>query len=247
MSAHHVVEVIRRSDQGATRPFLCRASDDNYYWVKGRGAGTRALCCEWVAGRLAQALHLPIPHFAVLHVPPALVEQSTLEGIADLGAGPVFGSQNVPSVREISLGDIRRIPQELRLLILGFDWWIGNGDRSLGERGGNPNLLWAIGEEHELRLIDHNVAFDGDFRVDQFFDSHIFGSERRQPRDAVLEARAKLADIAQQPRDIWAELPEEWSYVDALQSVPNDFTLVEVERMLGRLDVSFDQDWMMVP
>lgn len=242
-----VVEVLRRSEQGVTRPFICRTEDDQEFWVKGRGAGTRALCCEWVAGRLAQALKLPIADFSLLWVPPELVEQSVMPEIADLGAGPVFGSLNVPGVREVCMRDVRYIPVGLRLLVLAFDWWITNADRTLGERGGNPNLLWAVGQEAALRMIDHNVAFDRGFRAEPFFHAHIFGEEREQRREAVLEARARLADIACGVRGIWHEMPEEWHFVDTLQSVPTDFSLEEVERTLGRLETCFEQDWMTQP
>ena len=38
-----ITEVIGRSSQGITRPFLCRADDGRLYYVKGNGAGRRAL------------------------------------------------------------------------------------------------------------------------------------------------------------------------------------------------------------
>ena len=35
----NIVEIIRRSTQGITRPFLCRGDDNWLYYVKGHGAG----------------------------------------------------------------------------------------------------------------------------------------------------------------------------------------------------------------
>ena len=55
-----IIEVIRRSDQGLTRPFICRGDDDEVYFVKGLDAGRRSLICEWIAGRLGVALGLPV-------------------------------------------------------------------------------------------------------------------------------------------------------------------------------------------
>lgn len=38
-----IVEVLGRSIQGITRPFICRGEDDRTYFVKGQGAGRRSL------------------------------------------------------------------------------------------------------------------------------------------------------------------------------------------------------------
>ena len=41
-----IVEVIGRSVQGITRPFICRGDDGQQYFVKGNGAGRRAFIAE---------------------------------------------------------------------------------------------------------------------------------------------------------------------------------------------------------
>lgn len=58
-----IVEVIRRSKQGQTEPFICRGADDALYFVKGRSAGRVTLIKELVAGHLATKLGLPIADF----------------------------------------------------------------------------------------------------------------------------------------------------------------------------------------
>lgn len=69
-----IVEVLRRSEQGVTEPFVCRGDDGALYFVKGMGgAGHRSLVCECICGRLAQALGLPVAPFEIVDVPPALV------------------------------------------------------------------------------------------------------------------------------------------------------------------------------
>jgi len=45
-----ITEVIGRSEQGMTKPFICWA-DFAIYYVKGSYAGLNSLCCEWVASR----------------------------------------------------------------------------------------------------------------------------------------------------------------------------------------------------
>ena len=35
MNTPQIIQIIRRTDQGATRPFVCRAADGYVYYVKG--------------------------------------------------------------------------------------------------------------------------------------------------------------------------------------------------------------------
>ena len=59
-----IIEVIRRSTQGVTKPFICRGDNDKIYFVKGKGAGRRSLVYEWNAGHLGVALDIPIAPFS---------------------------------------------------------------------------------------------------------------------------------------------------------------------------------------
>jgi len=70
-----IVEIVRRSDQGITRPFLCVGSDGRRYYVKGHGAGRRSLIAEWLAGRAGKLLDLPIPDFALAEIPSPDISQ----------------------------------------------------------------------------------------------------------------------------------------------------------------------------
>jgi hypothetical protein len=65
-----IVEIMGRSEQGVTRPFICRGDDGHVYFVKGRGAGMRSLICEWIAGQLGRRLGLPIAPFEIVEVGP---------------------------------------------------------------------------------------------------------------------------------------------------------------------------------
>lgn len=94
-------EVLRRSDQGVTEPYICRGADDKLYFVKGRGAGYDSLVKEWIAGQLALRLGLPIPRFCIVAVPYELYEAGRDGALRDLGAGLLFGSENVESANEI--------------------------------------------------------------------------------------------------------------------------------------------------
>jgi len=101
-----ISEVIGRSDQGMTRPFICAANFCEICYVKGAYAGKNSLCCEWVANRLLN-LALPnaplgLPRFHMAEVPQELVAGSARPDIRELGAGRVFASMRVVEGQELT-------------------------------------------------------------------------------------------------------------------------------------------------
>ena len=68
-----VVEIIGRSEQGFTKPYICRCDDGEVYFVKGRSATRRGLINEWLCANLADAFGLPIAPFALAEVPQELI------------------------------------------------------------------------------------------------------------------------------------------------------------------------------
>ena len=225
-----IVEIIDRSVQGATRPFICRGDDGEIYFVKGRHAGFRSLCCEWVAGELARRWQLPVAPFAIVEVPAALVRGSTRDDAQELGAGMAFGSRQVEGAVELqwSLAEGNEISWKLRARILLFDWWVANPDRTLSESGGNPNLLWTE-SDRQLHLIDHNLAFSKhmmprllhDYAENHFYGGHALLDEILFPTmtpdlvSPTLQATFDLANFWETEREhfgeIWRALPEEWT------------------------------------
>lgn len=169
-----IVEIMGRAQQGVTQPFICRAEDDQVYFVKGRGAGRRSLVCEWIAGQLGRRLGLPIAPFEIVEIPEALLAVAMRDDLNDLGVGKAFGSRKMPVV-ELSVSLIDQVPEEIQRDVLAFDWWVRNADRSLGELGGNPNLFWDANNA-ALVVIDHNQAFDPGFSAQDFVESHVFRS-----------------------------------------------------------------------
>ena len=108
-----IIEVIGRSVQGITRPFICRGDDGLQYFVKGNGAGRRALIAEWMAGQVGVRLGLPIPTFKQTLIPSQLVELSARDDVRDLGAGIGFGSQLVENVR-LTLAGLQKLLSRFR-------------------------------------------------------------------------------------------------------------------------------------
>lgn len=229
-----IEEILRRSDQGVTRPFVCRGDDGALYYVKGIGAGRRSQICEWVAAQLATAFGLPIAEYALAEVPIELVELQVIPEIADLGSGIVFASRELPHPQELTVTTRDMVKPELATDVLVFDWWLRNEDRHLTERGGNPNLLWDM-QANELVVIDHNQAFDRNFNAARFLESHVFADHwnwlvadhaaRELYNTRIDAALARLSDIRDNIPNSW------WSFAEG---VPTDITWDEILACLQR-------------
>ena len=229
-----IERVDARSTQGVLHPFLCTAENGTQYFVKGKGAGRSSLIAEWLAGHLGHFLNLPIPPFEAVHVPPTLVENSAFPGIADLGKGLCFGSQRVPFVQELGPSHLQKVPKELQLGVLIFDWWIQNEDRIMVEGTGNPNLLWDP-SALQMTVIDHNLAFDPEPNETQFWESHVFRASRFAVTETELDWwRVRLTESFEQFDKICATLPEEWSFEDSMQTVKANFDLERAREILIR-------------
>lgn len=229
-------EVLRRAEQGITKPYICCGADGKIYFVKGKGAGYASLVKEWIAGQLARRLELPIPAFCIVTVPRELYDASRDGALSDLGFGFLFGSENVDNTNEISFTDAQNVSPELKRDIAAFDWWIKNGDRTLTDAGGNPNLLWSE-TARRIVVIDHNLAFDEEVTLHSQLESHIFRSslseicDQAALRDHYNERFDKaLLDLPQ----ILGDIPERWHYVDDACTVDINLSLDRVESTLKR-------------
>lgn len=228
-----IVEIMGRSEQGITQPFICRGDDDNTYFVKGIGAGRRSQVCEWIAGKLALELVLPIAPFEIVDVPIELIEGNP--HYDDLGTGPAFGSLK-QTIMELNYAAIDRVPDDLQRRVLAFDWWIRNWDRMLSETGGNPNLFWEP-EDEQLVVIDHNQAFDPDFSQENFMKYHVFS---RQCHDLFgdalyMESFKKEFQLAfKKWQEICDNIPQEWHYLDTDMSTPANIQLDAIFNILNR-------------
>lgn len=253
-----ITEVIGRSEQGATRPFLCHADDWMTYYVKGAYAGMNSLCCEWVASRLAKLLvdeePLSLPWFRMAEVPRELVEGSERPDIRDLGVGRVFASKQVAGGQELTWTTAHGWPEETMAMVLLIDLWLRNEDRSLSEHGGNPNLLvepirslpdddpdgalWKDEPRREMLWVyDFNLAFDEDFNRERFFGVHVFGRMLRAWPEGFRERmEARMREALGQVRAIFSELPPEWLHVDGDDSLP---VQLDVERVILVLELPF--------
>jgi hypothetical protein len=195
---------------------VCRAEDNRLYFVKGRGAGHSSLMKEWLAACLARSFELPIPDFEILEVPPDLINEASNGWLADLGEGFAFGSAEISQVTDISFDEAAAIDPALQQRIAVFDWWIKNGDRTLSQHGGNPNIVWQP-LERKLWVIDHNLAFDPKITLADQERSHIFGAaltdviHSRELQDRFVE---EFVACLEDWDAFCNAVPERWAYVD---------------------------------
>jgi hypothetical protein len=231
-----IIEVLRRSDQGVTRPFLCRADNGQLYYVKGRDAGPRSLAREWVAGNLAREFQLPVPPFVIANIPKILVRESSRPDIDDLGSGLVFASAALETPREVTWTEAAACPDWLKERVLLFDWWVKNEDRCLNEECGNPNLLVTGGGEGlQTWVFDFNLAFDPTFCSVEFWKYHIFSEMvpawSGEFRDNILpELRNGAARVAA----LFKMLPPEWAYLEGADGAVLALDEEEVRAALNR-------------
>ena len=229
-----ITEVIERTAQGMTRPYLCMAEDGTAWFVKSAGAGWRSLVCEWIAGRLAVAFGLPLPALAQPVVDEALAQALHAQGDGDLATGPAFGSRRVDYVRDFEPALQAQCPTEFRRDLVAFDWWVRNADRTLGDLSGNPNLLWVSGEGRPV-VIDHNLAFDPDFDAALFLQTHVFRADFLALCDDLVsraEYEQRLIALLPLLDTVWAEIPHNWIYREDGQP---RITLHEVRQVLDRV------------
>lgn len=97
-----------------------------------------------------------------------------------------------------------------------FDWWLHNADRTLSEKGGNPNLLWDQ-EFSRLAVIDHNQAFDARFDPQLFVQTHVFRDKLLNVLDDWVERdayRNRLAAAFAEFDPACDNVPPEWWWED---------------------------------
>jgi hypothetical protein len=230
-------EIIRQSHQGiSVQPFLVRADDNQTYFVKGlsRALGS-GLVSEAIAAELGAHLGLPIPPWRVMDIPQELIDFSVMDNVQDLSGGPAFASLQVENASDLLWASLNTLPVDLKRRVLLFDWWILNGDRGLGERGGNVNLI--LDPKGCLAVIDHNVAFDRTLSIDEFRQYHVFRDQLGSFEGQLLARLDYLPQLDAALRDwgrITSLLPEEWVYREPLIGDETEPTLAQRLQILER-------------
>ena len=229
--AVQIVEILGPSDQGKSRPYKCRGEDGAIYYVKGRQTNRASLWHEWICGHLAQRFGLHIPPFEIVEVAADLLRETPAEW-KDVGVGPAFGSRLHPSALWMEVGLVCKVPLNVQRDVLVFDWWIRNGDRLTG----NTNLLFDAATK-ELVVIDHNLAFDRDFRAAEFLTHHVFADQWAAIcSDLVVQVdyAQRLSGALEALPHACHNVPSEWHWANAEMDVPANIDLADIQKSLNR-------------
>lgn len=209
-----VKSILKVSEQGVSRPYLCTDENDGVRWCKGSHTGLRSLISEWICARLARRMGLPVPDFAILKLDVSTFrnwrgyqENPVPEIVTDFNQY-VFGSLNVDGCKDVvdPKSELRHVDKVMLCKVFLFDKLIHNTDRT----DFNSNLL-ANGSVY---IIDHNNAFDPEFTTSEFADEHIL----REFQDAMTHDEKSVfvrsvEELANGPflEEVWGEMPCEWT------------------------------------
>lgn len=207
-----VMEIIRTTVQGMTRPIHCRAGDGHEYVVKGKEAGNDGLVKEYICGALGREFGLVIPEFSVINFPNELLNFSP-ELQRRFAGGLCFASKYEAHLQEFDrTSQINKHAQLFKDLFL-FDFWIKNDDRNFTrENGGNPNLLVNSGRD-KIYVIDHNLAFAPDFTIESHKKLHVGCDFWYQQQLELFDKHTyqeRMNKAVEKLDDIIGEIPEEW-------------------------------------
>lgn len=142
--------------EGGSLPAIVEADDDGLYVVKFRGAGqgSKALLAELVAGEIGRALGLPIPEIVFIELDSALGRSEPdfeIQALLKASVGLNLALDYLPGALPFDVQDVQRIDPQLASLIVWFDAYVTNVDRTAR----NTNMLFW---HRRLMLIDHGAS-----------------------------------------------------------------------------------------
>lgn len=209
----HIESILKVSEQGVSRPFLCKDEDGRVRWCKGSHTGFRSLVSEWLCGCLAREIGLPIPPFEIFRLDLidfcawSSVQNSVVPNLVTDSNQYVFGSLNVEGCKDVLEpgADLGHVDPKTLAKIYWFDVFIQNTDRG----DFNSNLL----VNGSVYIIDHNNSFDPGFDKVVFANEHIL----RGYRDAISTAeihviKEKIRELSQGAflENAWNAMPDSW-------------------------------------
>ncbi len=233
-----LVEIQGIARQGMTQPLICRGDNGKLYYAKGKAATASGLIKEWMAANLAKALELPIPIFHIAYIDEKLIKHSDIS-TNSLGSGHIFVSEQVQATTEFKYPLLKQVSEKVQRDILLFDLWVENSDRTLTALGGNPNLLWQS-LDNELYIIDHNLAFDDAFNINDFKDTHVFQSQLANFQLDLIDKQhfeAKMMDSLKNWQQWWDAIPDIWKQENtgSMQFKPERILQRLIDEAKGRL------------
>ena len=221
----NIVEIQQQMVQGMTKPWLCVGDDGKKYVVKRLNAGIHGCISEWVAGNLGRKFGLNIPDLVLVSIDECILEyDSNLQ--MELGAGIAFASRFQDGLNEVNYEGLTQANKDRLIELYIFDYWIKNDDRTLTEKGGNPNLYQNLTSK-ELVVFDHNLAFATDFNLAVFKDTHVASFLLKGQADLFQqpinrqEYELRLGGAFAELDEILSTIPQEWK--EELQDGAGEF------------------------
>lgn len=231
LETFEIVGVVRAIKSGMTQPYLCQLADEGLYAVKGRAALHKGLIAEVVAGWLGQKLGVPIPPFTLADMPRSLLDLHEDQLLtSSIGAGKLFASLWQEPVEAMVMPLLAKMSHIVLAKVYAFDHWIMNGDRTLTEHGGNPNLMIEL-DSNSLIAIDHNLAFSDNYHSSELSLHACRDAWVRMSRDFVFcdELHEQMRNALGDLDEIFDQLPDQWIEEE------RDF-LVFIRRSLARIN-----------
>lgn len=227
-----ITSIGRVASQGYSEPYHCIVEHHKEYFVKGLRSSRKSQINEWLCACMAQAVGLPIASFELVEVDEILYEELNSQQKL-IGIGTCFGSQAEKDVILLEPPQVKHIAEDLQMQIVAFDWLIKNMDRTKG----NSNLLFNAASK-QLKIIDHNLAFDPDFQEGSFLENHIFSKtafelwhdydHQSKMQDFLLPANAAYQQAKK-------TLPDSWYWTNIEHDSPTNFDFEYADRAISRL------------
>ncbi len=147
--------------EGFSKPQLFEMNDGNTYLVKFKDnpQGTRVLGNDWVVGKLAQLLGLPVAPFEVAYFSKSDFKKFPVLYSYGFTPGHQFASLLLKDCTGLWEPRINEEIVNLDAMpgIIVFDYWVNNNDRDTG----NVLLERLSDNKCYLHLIDHGLCFPG--------------------------------------------------------------------------------------
>jgi hypothetical protein len=251
------VKHIRGMPRGSSRPQLILFSDGRKYIVKFKNnpiQGTRALVNEYVAGRLAQLLGLPVPRFKIVHISRQFFRDNPTLFRYRFQPGHQFASEYIPNclkkIDKKSLTQLNIINRKHLAGIIVFDQWVNNIDRR------NRNiLLRPISRDrgYKLFMIDQGHSFSYfdylshkrecrwtpetlEFLPQKLKPNAFYRwCKRRSRREAFAWYLKKIQQLSEkQIHQVIASIPKDWHLSRTEREALYDY-LIKARKMLPNL------------
>ncbi|MBD3949582.1 hypothetical protein I4Q36_07415 [Tuanshanicoccus lijuaniae] len=156
-----IENIIKNMKAGVTCPLLAMSTHGKKYVIKciHDDCSAKILLNEYVCGKLADLLELPIAEHTLGYLPNSVINNSTDLCRLKAKSGTIFCSLYNKGITSMAPSTIQHISNKDYIPdMIAFDLFIGNLDRATNLKAGNVGN-YLITNKFELLLIDHSHVF----------------------------------------------------------------------------------------